>query len=142
MSPEVEISTLRQRREAIVMEHGLAESVCDVERTLATFHYPRYDVKPLGEPADGEAAVRAMLTELFTAFPDFTVQVVQLYHADDAVILETILSGTQQGPFAGLAPTGRKMAVELCCIFEFEEDRMINEKVYFDLAKVIRQLQA
>ncbi len=36
---------------------------------------------------------------------DCSVEVVNLYHADQAVILETILAGTQMGPFAGLAPT-------------------------------------
>lgn len=142
MSLETDVVTLRQRREAIVLEHGLAESTRDVERTLATFHYPRYDVKPLGAPHDGEEAVRELLNEMFAAFPDFTVHVERLYHADDAVVLETVLTGTQRGPFAGLAPTGRKMSVQLCCIFDFEGDKMVGEKVYFDLATVVRQLQA
>ncbi len=73
---------------------------------------------------------------------DCSVEVVNLYHADQAVILETILAGTQMGPFAGLAPTGRSMSGPLFCIFDFDEDKMIGEKVYFDLATVVRKLQA
>lgn len=142
MSLEVNTTTLRQRREAIVLEHAAAESACDVERTLATFHHPRYEVKPFGKPHDGAEAVREMLITMFAAFPDFTVELVRLHHADDAVIVETILTGTQMGEFAGLAPTGRRMEVQLACIFEFEEDRLMCEKVYFDMATVVRQLQA
>ena len=142
MSAEVDIATLRQQREAIVLEHAAAESAQDVERTLACFHRPRYDIKPLGKPYDGPDAVRELLATLYTAFPDFSVEPVRLHHADEAVIVETILTGTQEGEFAGLAPTGRSMSVPLCTIFEFDGDKLIGEQVFFDLSTVIRQLQA
>ena len=53
------ITSLRQRREAIVNQHAEAENRHDVEATIATFHQPRYEVN--GEPSDGEEAVRELL---------------------------------------------------------------------------------
>jgi len=50
------------------------------------------------------------------------------------------MTGTRQGPWAGWDATGRKMDVKVACVFEFEEDRLMCEKVYFDLATVMRQL--
>ncbi len=47
---------LRERREAIVNEHVAAENRHDIEATIATFHHPRYEMIPLGVPADGAAA--------------------------------------------------------------------------------------
>ncbi len=34
------------------------------------------------------------------------------------------------------------MSGALFCIFDFDEDKMIGEKVNFDLATVVRKLQA
>ena len=44
---------LRERREAIILEHIDAENRHDVEGTIATFHRPRYEVN--GVPSDGES---------------------------------------------------------------------------------------
>jgi hypothetical protein len=45
-----------------------------------------------------------------------------------------------QWPICRWEPTGRKMDVTVACVFEFEEDRLVCEKVYFDMATVMRQL--
>ena len=50
------------------------------------------------------------------------------------------MTGTHKGPWAGWEPTGRKMDVNVAYAFEFEQDRLVCEKVWFDLATVMRQL--
>ena len=134
-------TSLRQRRETIVREHIEAENSHDVARAVATFHRPRYEVAPFGTPHDGAEAVEELLSGMFNAFPDFHVDVPRLHHADHAVIVEFVMSGTQLGPFAGLDPTGRKIEVPLVGIFDFEADRLMCEKAYFDMATLMRQLQ-
>jgi hypothetical protein len=59
--------SLRDRREALVLEHIAAENRHDVEATIATFHSPRYEVN--GQPSDGEDAVRELLQGLMEGFP-------------------------------------------------------------------------
>jgi len=134
--------SLRERREAIVREHIAAENAHDISRAIATFHHPRYEVAPFGSVNDGAQAVHDLLAGMFAGFPDFHVDVPRLHHADEAVVAEFVMTGTHQGPFAGLSPTGRPIEVPLVGIFDFDGDRLICEKVYFDMATLMRQLQA
>jgi len=124
-------TSLREAREAIVHRHLAAEEAHDVDAALATFHTPRYEVAPFGI-SDGAGAVRDLLDMMITGFPDWHIEPGALRHGDDFVFLEVQMTGTHRGPWAGWEPTGRKMDVKVACVFEFEEDRLLCEKVYFD----------
>jgi predicted ester cyclase len=52
------------------------------------------------------------------------------------------MTGTHHGPWAGMEPTGKAMDVPLCCIFDFEGEGLVCERVYFDFAMLQRQLGA
>lgn len=130
--------TVRERREAIVAEHIGAENRQDVEATIGTFHHARYEVN--GETSDGEEAVRELLRDLMVGFPDFQFEPGASHHADDAVIGEGRLTGTHQGTFNGVPATGRPIDVPVAGVFEFEDDRLVCEKVYFDSATLLRQI--
>jgi predicted ester cyclase len=135
--------TLRARREAVVKAHIQAEAIAhDVAAALATFKHPRYDVPALGGVVDGAAGVDGLLHALLAAFPDFWLREGEHYHADNAVIVECMFGGTQKGEWAGLAPTGRPMEVAAALFFLFEDDGLVCERVYFDHATVLRQLEA
>ena len=134
--------SLRERRDAIVREHIAAENAQDISRAIATFHHPRYEVAPFGSVSDGAQAVHDLLAGMFAGFPDFHVEVPRVHHADEAVVVEMVMTGTHQGSFAGLPPTGRPIEVPLVGIFDFDGDRLMCEKVYFDMATLMRQLQA
>ncbi len=132
------ITSLRQRREAIVRQHAEAENRHDVEATIATFHHPRYEFN--GDPSDGEAAVRELLQGLMNGLPDLHAEIGKMRHADDAVIIEGLITGTHDGEWAGIPPTGRRVEVPVAAIFEFDEDRLLCEKVYMDFAAVLTQI--
>ena len=135
---------LRARREASVKQHAEAENRHDVEATVGTFHRPRYDVPAMGPAgqANGADAVRDLFSGMWRGFPDWHVELGPLLHADNAVFVEVQMTGTHQGDFAGIPPTGRRMDVRVACLFEFEEDRLVCERVYFDFATVLQQLGA
>ncbi len=65
-----------------------------------------------------------------------------MYHAENAIVVEAVFGGTQQGIWAGMQPTGKRMEVQGVLIFVFEGDDLVCEKVYFDHATVLRQLGA
>ena len=135
------VDTLRARREAIVNEHIEAEAVRhDVAATVRTFKHPRYEVPALGAVADGAEAVTEFLGALLSAFPDFHIEKTAVHHADDAVIVECRLGGTQRGEWAGIKPRGNKMEVSAALFFLFDGEEMICERPYFDEATVARQL--
>jgi steroid delta-isomerase-like uncharacterized protein len=131
---------LKEKRESIVQKHVAAENRHDVDAAIATFHAPRYEVQPMGIVHDGKEAVDELLSGVFNGFPDFTVEIVKTHHSDDAVILEIKMKGTHQGEWAGFKPIGKTMNIPAACIFDFDQDRLIGEKVYFDMATLARQL--
>jgi steroid delta-isomerase-like uncharacterized protein len=134
--------SLREKREATVLEHVDAENRHDVAASVATFHMPRYQVFPMGIIHDGKQAVEELLSGVFIGFPDFKVHIEKIHHSEDAVILEVRMRGTHLGDWAGIKATGRSMDVPVACIFEFDEDRLTCEKVYFDMATLVNQLTA
>jgi steroid delta-isomerase-like uncharacterized protein len=131
---------LRERREHIVREHMESENNHQFDVTMATFHHPRYELIATGDVHDGEAAVDAYFRETRAAFPDQRNELITLHHADEAVIAEFWLLGTHEGPLRGLPPTGRTFKCRMTAFFLFEEDRLVNERVYFDQATIMRQL--
>ncbi len=134
---------MRARREAIVNAHIQAEAVDhNVASTVATFRHPRYEVPALATIADGSDAVNGLISAILTAFPDFYLHQKAMYHAENAVVVEAVFGGTQQGIWAGMQPTGKPMEVQGVLIFVFEGEDLVCEKVYFDHATVLRQLGA
>jgi steroid delta-isomerase-like uncharacterized protein len=134
--------SLRERRDAIVQEHLAAEKAHDIPRTIATFHYPRYELVPFCSVSDGDEAVHDLLAGLFAGFPDFDIEHPRLHHAEETVVVECVVTGTRHRPFAGVPPTGRRIEVPLVANFDFDGDLLMCEKVNFDLATLMRQLQA
>lgn len=132
--------SLRQRREAIVYEHAAAENRHDVEATIATFHQPRYEFN--GRPCDGAQAVRELLGGFMSGFPDFHIEPARLRHLDDGVLVEGTITGTHAGEWAGIPPSGRRVAIPVVGIFEFDGDRLLCEKVHMDVAELLSQIGA
>ena len=131
---------LRERREALVIEHMETENEHDYVATIETFDHPRYELIGTGDVYDGKAEVERYFEESRTAFPDQRNQLIALHHSDDAVLVEAWLRGTHLGSFRGLPPTGRSFEMRFMAVFEFEEDRLVCERVYFDAGTILRQL--
>ena len=131
---------LRARRAAVVREHMESENRHEFDVTLATFDHPRYEIVPTGDVYDGAEEVARYFAETRTAFPDQRNELIELYQADDAVIVEFDLLGTHLGPFRGLPATGRAFTCRTLAVFVFAGDRITCERVYFDAATILRQL--
>ena len=131
-------TSLRECRQAIVMQHIEAENRHDIEATIATFHRPRYEVN--GEPSDGEEAVRELQQGLTHGLPDLHAETVRLRHMDDGVLVEGFITGTHDGEWVGIAPSGIRLDFPVVGIFEFDGDRLLCEKVYLDMATVLTQM--
>lgn len=133
------------RRARIVQEieqHLHAESTQDLEGLLAGMTDDCYnlvvcDPSPLYQ---GPAEVARRYKLLWTAFPDLDVRLRRVVAIDGAwAVTEHTLSGTHQGPLFGVAPTGRKLSVDTCVVWELADTRVRGEIVYFDLATLLRQ---
>jgi steroid delta-isomerase-like uncharacterized protein len=133
---------VRERREAIVRRHMQAENDHDYEGAIATFSHPRYELIATDRVFDGLEEVRQYFRDSRTAFPDQRNELIALHHADDAVISEFWLLGTNTGPLQGMPPTGREVRCRMTAFFVFEGIDLVCERVYFDAATILRQLTA
>jgi steroid delta-isomerase-like uncharacterized protein len=134
-------SSTHARREAVVREHMESENRLDFEATLRTFAHPRYELVATGEVYDGADAVRGYYAASRAAFPDQRNAIHAMHHAEDAVIVEFDLMGTHRGPLRGIPATGRAFTCRMAAVFLFAGDRIVCERVYFDAATILRQLE-
>jgi steroid delta-isomerase-like uncharacterized protein len=132
--------SLRARREAVVRRHMESENRHEFEATLATFKHPRYELVATGEVFDGEGAVRGYYAASRATFPDQRNEVHAIHHADEGVIVEFDLLGTQRGALRSIPPTGREFRCRMAAVFLFDGDLIVCERVYFDSATILRQL--
>ena len=138
--PNSDIGALRAARDTVIREHMESENRLDFDATIATFDHPRYELVGTGQVFDGEEQVRKYYAASRAAFPDQRNEIHSLRHADDAVVVEFDLLGTHLGNFAGFDPTGRTFRCRMAAIFEFDGDRIVCERIYFDSGTILQQL--
>ena len=130
------------RRMALVEEHVRLENAHDLDGVIATFgDSARYDDEPWDTHYQGRDQVRQFYAQLMGALPDLSIEILRRHVADDTIVLEVIIRGTQEGGWRGLPATGRRVEVPLCGVYTFSpDDRLAGEKIYYDRALVLRQL--
>jgi steroid delta-isomerase-like uncharacterized protein len=133
-------STLQRERERVVRAHVDAEQRGDWEAALATFDQPRYEVTATGEVHEGADGVMRFYRESARAFPEMTFETRALYHGEPVVIHEVVLEAVQHGAWRGLPATGRRVRYAMLNVFVFDDDRLVCERMYFDLMTPMRQL--
>ena len=131
---------VRERREALVIEHMETENRHEFDVTLETFEHPRYEIIPTGDVYDGPTEVSHYYEETRTAFPDQRNELIKMFHADDAVIVEFDLLGTHRGELRGIPPTGKEFRCPMIAVFRFGAEKIVCERVYFDSLTILRQL--
>lgn len=133
---------LRRRRLEVLEVHFRSEVEHDWDTCLATFKdVPRYEIVPTGQVHEGRDAVRAYHMGQRAAFPDQRHEHLRVHVADDdTIVTEFDLIGTNTGPFMGLEPTGKPFRVPVVAIFFFDGEGITNERVYLDVASLVRQI--
>jgi steroid delta-isomerase-like uncharacterized protein len=124
----------------LLLELIEAENALDLERLLAVFPHPRYELVGTHKVYDGRDQVERHLKERRGAFPDYRSELVAVHHAEDAVIAEVWMHGTHLGNIENIPPSGRAFRCRMAVFFLFEEDRLTCERIYFDQATIAKQL--
>ena len=102
-----------------------------------------YDVVPLGARFKGIEGVRGFYQSIATALPDLRIEVMSEYDVPGCSIREVVISGTHQGDFAGVKPRGNKIRIEMAAFYTFDaaSGKLIAERIYYDQAGVLAQMQ-
>jgi hydroxyacylglutathione hydrolase len=114
----------------------------DVDAAVACWR-PGGRERLIGQPElVAPEGVREYFTSLFSAFPDFTFEVVDTTTQRERCTVRWRATATFAGPgrFQGFAPNGQPIAIEGCDVLEVLEDQIVANTAYLDGSEVARQL--
>jgi predicted ester cyclase len=92
--------------------------------------------------ADGRMVegVRRGCFSYFNAFPDLHCSLDELVAEGDKVFLRTTMTGTQDGEYKGIDPTGRHVSAEAAEVFRIADGKFIGYWCMTNVAGLMRQL--
>ncbi len=76
----------------------------------------------------------------FTAFPDIHMSLDELIAEGDKVFLRTTMTGTHDGEYKGLPPTGRHVAAETAEVYRIADGKFVGYWCLANVAGLMRQL--
>ena len=133
MSPDANKTVVRRLYEE-VFEGGRLELADDLVDPDAR------DVRD-AEDRRGPTRVKEVATMLRGAFPDQHWEIESLVAEGDTVVMRCTHSGTHEGPFMGLLPTGRAFRdVDNACFFELRDGKITSYHAVRDDLGMLRQL--
>ncbi len=74
------------------------------------------------------------------AFPGYQIVRHQVVSEDDIVAVRGTVQGVHKGEFAGIAPTGKPISVDLMIFYRVDDGRIVEHWMQWDLKSVIDQL--
>lgn len=127
--------TRRKQRAAILFEEIITNNRLELadEVFAPNFYWPQFDLA-------GPEGVREWVRAFRTAFPDMDDRVQEQIAEGDVVVTRVRCIGTQEGPFRGLPPSGKRADFTAIGIDRFEGDYIIERSAHFDIADLMRQL--
>jgi steroid delta-isomerase-like uncharacterized protein len=127
---------LVQRFVQRVMNRRDAESAGDFHIANIALHGG-----PMGETRDLDG-YRARLEDLFMAFPDLEMELLDCVAEADRVAVRATLTGTHRGEFRGIAATGKRISGTGASTFRVVDARIVEEWWHHDLFGILQQIDA
>jgi predicted ester cyclase len=125
----------QRRIKRLWVRHSIAEDRRDIDGLISTLA-PEcvYEIVGSGLRWEGHDGARAFYTELFAAFPDNRFALSDIVVGPQGVFEAVVLDATHEGSFAGLAPTGRRVRLELAILFPWDSTAKLftGEQIFID----------
>ncbi len=130
------------KQDNIAAQEHLANNINsgNVDVAVESFAPDAVDHDPAPGQGPGRDGFRAFFSELTAAFPDAHIEPAHLVSDDDHVAIAYTLTGTHQGDFNGVAPTGRKIEVRGVQIGRFEDGKIVERWGSSDELGILKQL--
>jgi steroid delta-isomerase-like uncharacterized protein len=90
----------------------------------------------------GKEGVLDLFRAYLVAFPDLRMEVLDLLASGDKTVARVKATGTQEGEFMGLPPSGRAVEVQLIDIMRFEDGLVVEHWGVMDMLSMLQQLGA
>ncbi len=97
---------------------------------------------PLPGQGPGRSGLADVLAGMFAGFPDLRWVVQDTVVEGDRIMSLSIWTGTHEGEFMGIAPTGRAVRVEAWTLDRYDDHRLVESRILMDVAGMLAQLGA
>lgn len=124
----------------VYREHIDAELAHDSARAASTYlpdGYYRH--VPTGLHFRGRDKVQLQYAASYVNFPDQTFEIESEVVEGDVLMHTATLHATAKGPFLGLPPTGRRIALPFVARIEFRDGAMAGETLWYDMLTLCGQ---
>jgi steroid delta-isomerase-like uncharacterized protein len=112
-----------------------------ISKTIDEIFMPDVQIRtPLPVHAIGSQAIKEVFARLHHAFPDLHVTVEDLIEEEDKVVGRNSVTGTHQGEYMGLSPTGKSITYNEIMIFRFVDARVAETWGIVDVFSQMKQL--
>lgn len=122
-----------------LVEEVLNQRKINMVDNLLIPDFIEHEELPPGIPA-GREAPKVLFTMLHNAFPDFKATIEHLIAEEDKVILHMKWTGTHQGEFMGVAPTGKSISINVIDIIAIDDGRFTEHWGVMDRMTMMQQL--
>ncbi|HET6583007.1 MAG TPA: ester cyclase [Nannocystaceae bacterium] len=96
---------------------------------------------PLEPPSKGKAAVQSRWEDLLTAIPDMKLHASRIFHQDDLVVLQVVLTGTHKGDFRGMPATNKPLGAEVIAwVWHGKDGKAKKVRVVYNEAALLAQM--
>ncbi len=98
------------------------------------------DHDPAPDQGRGPEGFKTFFGMMRNAFPDLGIAVDQMVADDENVAIAYTVTGTHQGEFQGVEPTGKSISVRGCQISRFEDGKLVERWGSSDELGILQQL--
>lgn len=134
MSTEQNKALVRQ-----LVEEAINQGNMSVVDEFLIPDFVEHEELPSGIPP-GREAPKVLFTMLRSAFPDFKATIEHLIAEGDEVVLHMTWTGTHEGEFMGIPPTGKRISINVIDILGIAEGKFVEHWGVMDSMAMMQQL--
>lgn len=99
------------------------------------------DYRPFAPLREGRDAVREMVERAWATFPDYHEELLSVLVDGDRAAVHLRITGTQEGAWGPLPPSGRRVEFDEMLLLQFDADgRVVHQRGVVDNLAALRQL--
>lgn len=99
-----------------------------------------HDPAAPGGVARGRDGLEQVIRAVAAGFPDFHVTFLDMLSSEDRAMYEAEMSGTHEGEFAEIPPTGEDIELRYMGKIDIADDKVEEHRVYVDMQEIFQQL--
>lgn len=95
---------------------------------------------PDGGQITGRDGLQELIAGFRSAFSDLNARITTEIEDGPYAVATMVLTGTHDGDFDGMAPTGRQFELPIAIVTRFADRQIVEDREYYDTATMLTQL--